>query len=83
MTRVILNSKKLTKRLWVEALNTTCYIINHVGLHLGTKKTFYEFWKGKKLNLSNIHIFDSTCYILKDCEYLGKFDSKSDKGCFS
>lgn len=28
MARVMLNSKKLTKRLWVEAINTACCIIN-------------------------------------------------------
>lgn len=31
----------------------------------------------KKPNLSYFYIFGSTCYILKDREYLSKFDSKS------
>ena len=44
---MMLNSKKLSKRLWAEALNTACYTINHVYLHPGTKKTPSGLWKGK------------------------------------
>lgn len=74
----MLNSKKLNKHLWVKALNTACYIVNHVYLHPGTKKSSYELWKGKKPSPSYFHIFASTCYILKYHEYLSKFDSKND-----
>ena len=42
MDQVMLNLKKLSKRLWAEALNTTWYTINHVYLCLGNKKTPYE-----------------------------------------
>ena len=82
MTRVMLNSKKLTKRLWAEIVNTTCHTISHVYLRPSTKITPYELWKGKKCNVSYFHIFSSTCYILNDHEHLGKFDSKSDTGVF-
>ena len=78
MARVMLNSKTLFKRLWVEAVNTTCHTINHVYFHPSTKKTLYELWKGKKSSVSYFYIFGNTCYILNDHEHLGKFDSKSD-----
>ena len=78
----ILNLKKLSKRLWAETLNTTCYIINHVYLRPSTKKTPYELWKGKNPNLGYFYIFGSMCFILIDHDHLGKFDSKSDKGVF-
>ena len=42
MARVMLNSKKLSKRLWAETLNTACYTINRVYLRPGTKKIPYE-----------------------------------------
>ena len=42
MTCVMLNSKKLSKRLWAEPVNTTCHTINCVYFHPGTKKTPYE-----------------------------------------
>ena len=32
MARVMINSKKLSTRLWVEAINTACYTINRVYL---------------------------------------------------
>ena len=42
----------------------------------------YEIWRGKKPNLSYVHIFKSKCCILNDKEHLSKFDSKSDEGVF-
>ena len=36
MARVILNSKKLSERLWAEVINTACHNINRVYLHPGT-----------------------------------------------
>ena len=82
MTPVMLNSKKLTKHLWVEVVNTTCHTINRVYFRLGTNKTLYELWKGKKPSVSYFHIFGSLCCILNDREHLDKFDSKSDTGVF-
>ena len=82
MARVILNSKKLSSRLWAEVVNTACYTINKVYLRPCTTKTPYEIWKGKKPNLSYFHIFGCVCYILNDREQLGKFQPKSDKSIF-
>ena len=82
MARVMINSKKLSTRLWAEAINTACYTINRVYLRPGTHKTTYELWKGKKPNLSYFLVFGCTCYILNDREHLGKFQAKSDKGIF-
>ena len=78
----MLNSKKLSKRLWAEAINTACHIINRVYFRPGTKKKPYELWKGRKLNVSYFHVFGNVCYILNDTEHLGKFDSKNDDSVF-
>ena len=72
----------MSKRLWAEAANTTCHTINCVYFHLGTQKTPYELWKGKKPSVSYFHIFGSTCYILNDHERFSKFYSKSDTSIF-
>ena len=80
MARVMLNSKKLSKRLWAEAINIACYIINRVFLRSGTSKTPYEIWKCKNPNVSYFHVFGCVCYILRDRENIGKFDTKSDVG---
>ncbi|XP_062080215.1 uncharacterized protein LOC133784967 [Humulus lupulus] len=77
MVRVMLNSKKLPKRLWAEAMNTACYIINRVFLRRSTLKTPYEIWKGKKPNVSHFHVFGCAWYILRDRENTVKFDAKS------
>ncbi|XP_062100847.1 uncharacterized protein LOC133806773 [Humulus lupulus] len=57
MARVMLNAKKLSKRLWVETVNTTCYISNRVHLRPDTKQTSYELWKGRTPNLAYLHVF--------------------------
>ena len=77
MARVMLNAKKLTLRLWAEAVSTACYTINRVYLRQGTNKTSYEIWKGKVPNLKYFHVFGCVCYILNDRDHLGKFESSS------
>ena len=49
---------------------------------MGTKKTAYEIWNGKKPRVKYFRVFGSKCYILNDRENLGKFDAKSDEGIF-
>ena len=44
--------------------------------------TPYELWKGRKPNVKYFRIFGSICFILKDRENVGKFDSRSDEGIF-
>ena len=82
MARMMLNSKKLSKRLWAEALNIAYYTINRVYLRPSTKKTHCELWKDKKPDLDYFHIFGSMCFILNDCKHLSKYDSKSDESVF-
>ena len=79
---MMLNNKKLSKKLWVVAINTACYTINYVYLRPGTRMTPYEISKDKKPNVGYFHVFGSTYYILNDGEHLGKFDSKRDQGVF-
>ena len=57
-------------------------MVNRVYFRLNTKKTPYELWKGRKPNVKYFRIFGSTCFILKDRENVGKFDSQSDEGIF-
>ena len=47
-----------------------------------TEKTPYELWKGRNPNVKYFRIFGSICFILKDRENVGKFDSGSDEGIF-
>ena len=82
MARAMLHNKDVARNLWGRAVNTTCHIVNRVYFKPGTKKTPYEMWKGRKPNVKYFRIFGSTCFILKDRENVGKFDSRSDEGIF-
>ena len=82
MARAVLHNKNVAKDLWGEAVNTACHIVNQVYFRPGTKKTPYELWKGRKPNVKYFRIFGSTCFILKDRENVGKFDTRSDEGIF-
>ena len=68
--------------LYNKDVNAACHTVNRVYFRPGTKKTPYELWKGRKPNVKYFRIFGSTCFILKDRENVGKFDSQSDEGIF-
>jgi hypothetical protein len=82
MACLMIHSKNLAQHFWGEAVNTACHIINRVYLRIETNKTPYEIWRGKKPIVKYFRTFGSKCYILRDRENLGKFDSKSDEGIF-
>ena len=82
MARAMLHNKDVAKNLWREVVNIACLTVNRVYFRLDTKKTPYEFWKGRKSNVKHFRIFGSTCFILKDRENVGKFNSRSDEGIF-
>ena len=82
MARVMLHNKDVARNLWGETVNTACHTVNMVYFRPGTKKTSYELWKGRKPKVKYFRIFESTCFILKDRENVGKFDSRSDEGIF-
>jgi transposase InsO family protein len=82
MARVMLHNKSLPNHFWGEAVNTACYTINRTYLRSGTMKTSYELWYGKKPDVKYFRVFGSPCYVCKDRESLGKFESRGDKGIF-
>ena len=63
-------------------MNTSCHIGNRIFFRVGTKKTAYEIWNGKKPRVKCFRVFGSKCYILNYRENLGKFEAKSDEGIF-
>ena len=69
----MLHNKNVARNLWEEAFNTTCHTINTVYFKLGTKKTPYELWMGRKPNVKYFKIFGRKNVGKFD---VGKFDSK-------
>jgi transposase InsO family protein len=82
MARVMIHSKNLSQHFWGKAVNTAYHIINRVYLRPETNKTPYEIWRGKKPIVKYFKTFGSKCYILRDRENLGKFDTKSNESIF-
>ena len=82
MARTMLNENNLPKYFWVEAINTSCYVLNRILLRPIIKKTPYELWKNKKPNISYFKVFGCKCFILNTKDNLGKFDAKSNVGAF-
>ena len=62
MTRTMLNENNLPKYFWVEAVNTSCYVLNRVLLRPILKKTPYEIWKNKKPNISHFKFSSQTTH---------------------
>ena len=59
MARAMLQNKDVARNLWGEVVDTACHTVNRVYFKLGTKKTPYELWKGRKPNVKYFRIFDS------------------------
>ncbi|KAG7599440.1 Ribonuclease H-like superfamily [Arabidopsis suecica] len=82
MARAMIHGNGVPEKFWADAISTACYVINRVYVRLGSDKTPYEIWKGKKPNLSYFRVFGCVCYIMNDKDQLGKFDSRSEEGFF-
>ena len=65
MGRTMLKDSKLDKFFWVQAIDTTVFIINRILLRNNCNKTPYELWKGKLTNVKYFRIFGGKCYIKK------------------
>ena len=64
-------------------ISTTCYVLNRILIRPILDKTPYEILKGRKPNLSYLHVFGCKCFVLNNGkENLGKFDAKADEGIF-
>ena len=82
MVMTMLNENDLPKYFWVEAVNTSCHILNRVLIISTLNKTPYELWKCRKSNIDYFKVFGCKCFILNTKDNLGKFDSKSDVEIF-
>jgi hypothetical protein len=61
-------------------MNTTIHIQNKVMLINNCDKTPYEIWKGIPVNFKHFRVFGRKCYIKREDDMIGKFDSQVDKG---
>lgn len=74
---------ELPKRLWVDAINTACYMQNRSIVNKQCNKTLYELWKGKKPNFSYFYIFRCKCYVHNNVKDQPKtFNAKANEAIF-
>jgi transposase InsO family protein len=79
MARTMLMDSKLTDIFWRQEMHTTIHIQNKVRLINNTNKNPYKLWKGRPTNVKHFIVFGSKCYIKREDEKMGKFDSRVDK----
>jgi hypothetical protein len=82
MARIMLNEAKLPGTFWRESINTTIYILNRAQIRVNNNKTPYDLWKGKPTTFKYFKVFGSKCYIKRNEDNLGNFDSRTDEGIF-
>ena len=58
------------------------YTLNRAQLRVNHDKTPYELWFGRSTSIKHLRLFRSTCYIKRNDNNLGKFDSRLDDGIF-
>ena len=66
LARTMLNENSLPKYFWADAVNTACNVLNIMLIRLILKKTPYELFKGRRLVLSHLQVFECKCFILNN-----------------
>ena len=67
---------------WREAIYTTVYILKRGHLGINNDQTPYQLWYGKLASVKYFRVFGSKCYVKRNEDDLGKFDSRIDEGIF-
>ncbi|KAA3471208.1 Retrovirus-related Pol polyprotein from transposon TNT 1-94 [Gossypium australe] len=82
MTRCMLHEKSLSEEFWVEAGNTTIFLLNRLPTRVLEKKTFYEALFEIKPTLENLKVFGCLCFYHVPQVKRDKLGKKSKHGIF-
>jgi transposase InsO family protein len=82
MSRTMLNDSKLSDIFWGKAVHTYFHILNKGLIRRNSDNTPYELWKGRLANVKHYRVFGRKCYIKRENNNIGKFDSRVDEGIF-
>ncbi|CAK9820237.1 Retrovirus-related Pol polyprotein from transposon TNT 1-94 [Anthophora quadrimaculata] len=80
--RSMIHAKDVDKKLWTEAVNTACYILNRTILKPGETITPFEKWFKRKPAIKHLKVFGSAAYLNVPKERRQKFDPKSKQVIF-
>lgn len=76
----MLHSTQLKHKLWAEAVNTACYVLNRTGPTKNGDKTPYEAWVGKQAPTDHLKIFGTECFVHVPKQKRQQLDAKSVRG---
>lgn len=83
LARTIFNEGNLPKHFWDDAISTTYYVLNRILVCSNLDKNPYEPLKGRKPNLSHLHVFGCKYFVSsKGKDNICKFDAKVNEGIF-
>ncbi|KAG8491616.1 hypothetical protein CXB51_014995 [Gossypium anomalum] len=82
MARCLLFQSKLPSRFWVEAVNTSVYLLNKLPTRAVKDKTPFEAWYRLKPSVSHLKVFGCLCYALIPAERRTKLERRSAPGIF-
>eukprot|EP00253_Pinus_taeda_P032839 PITA_32839 len=80
--RSMLSGAGLGQEFWVEAVETTCYLVNRSPSSALEDKTPQKVWTGKKPSLSHLRVFGCDAYVHVPKEKRTKLNSKYKKCIF-
>ncbi|CAK9796221.1 Retrovirus-related Pol polyprotein from transposon TNT 1-94 [Anthophora plagiata] len=78
----MIHAKNVDKRLWTEAVNTACYVLNRTILKAGETITPFEKWFKRKPVIKHLKVFGSAAYLNIPKEKRQKFYPKSKQVIF-
>ena len=79
MARTMLNDSNLYDIFWTHDILIDVHILNREKIMVGRNMNPYELKKGIPTTVKHLWIFRSKCYIRRNDENLGKFDSISNE----
>jgi hypothetical protein len=80
MTKAMLDESKVSRTFWGEVFQTGVNILNKSQIRVNSYETPYELCHGRPTSTKHFKIFGSKCYIERNEDNLGKFESRDDEG---
>ena len=78
----MVNEAKLSDSFWREVVYKVFYILNKGKIKVKKDKTPYKLWYGRLASVKYFKVFGSNCYIKRNEDDLGKFESRTHEGIF-
>ena len=78
----MLNEAKVLDGYWRELVYTTVYVKERRQLTVNSEENPYEILFGRLASIKYFRVFGSKCYIKREGDNIGRFESRTDEGIF-